>query len=333
VPVADSMPLAHQVALAHVVSAGSVPPPVSAGRLLTDWSPNGWLAAGLTAVALAYLAGVLRLRRRGDAWSPWRTAAFVLGGLGSIVIATLSGLATYDDTLFSVHMVQHMVLSMVAPVFLALGAPITLALRTLPGRPRRVLARLLRSRFARVIAGPVVPFALFVGTMFAVYLTGIYQATLEHPVLHELLHAHLLLSGCLFFWPLLGLDPMPHRLAYPFRMLVVFVTLPAHAFLGVAIMSGTTVIAGGYYQALGRTWGASPLTDQHTGGAILWGAGDLVGLLLMGVFLVQWIRADEKVAARVDRAADRAVRERRDEAELAAYNAALAALAERSRPR
>jgi putative copper resistance protein D len=169
--------------------------------------------------------------------------------------------------------------------------------------------------------------------MFAVYLTGIYQATLEHPVLHELLHAHLLLSGCLFFWPLLGLDPMPHRLAYPFRMLVVFVTLPAHAFLGVAIMSGTTVIAGGYYQALGRTWGASPLTDQHTGGAILWGAGDLVGLLLMGVFLVQWIRADEKVAARVDRAADRAVRERRDEAELAAYNAALAALAERSRPR
>ena len=309
------------------------PPPLSAWTLLTRWEVSPVLLAILVVVVGLYLLGVHRLRGRGDAWAPWRLVFFLGLGVGTVVVATMSGLAAYEDTLFSAHMVQHMILSMVSPVFLALGAPITLALRTLPPPPRRQLLRLLHSRFARVVGHPLFGGFLFVISPFALYFTSIYPATLRNPMLHELLHVHFLLVGCLFFWPLLGLDPLPGRLPYPLRMLVVFATLPFHAFLGVSIMGQGTLIAADWYESLHRPWSPDLLADQHTAGGLLWASGDLFGLLFIGVLLVQWMRADERDAVRDDRRIDRLVREHREDTSLAAYNARLASLAERDRRR
>ncbi|MEJ7741951.1 MAG: cytochrome c oxidase assembly protein [Nocardioidaceae bacterium] len=220
-------------------------------------------------------------------------------------MATGSSLATYDTVLLSMHMAQHMVLSMVAPIFLALGAPVTLALRSLRQGPRRMLLAILHSRVAAVIASPPVAFTVFIVSPWALYFSGWYPATLESAALHELLHLHFLLVGCLFFWPLLGLDPMPGRVAYPLRMLTVFATLPFHAFLGVTIMTMEQVIAGDWYYSFDRSWSPDPRDDQYLAGGILWGSGDIVGLVVFGVLFVQWVRASMREAAREDRRLDR----------------------------
>jgi putative copper resistance protein D len=223
-------------------------------------------------------------------------------------------------------MVQHMVLSMVSPIFLALGAPVTLVLRTLPARPRRRLVAVLRSRVAAIVINPLVGFALLFGTPFVLYFTGFYEQTLRDPLLHEWLHVHFVMAGCIFFWPLIGIDPVPGRLPHPMRLLLLFVTLPAHAWLGISIMSAKYVIAGDYYRELARTWGPSLLKDQDIGGGLLWAAGDLVGLLVVAALFFQWTRADEREAVRIDRRFDRQTSE---ESAWQAYNAQLAALAQR----
>jgi putative copper resistance protein D len=233
-----------------------------------------------------------------------------------VLFATTSGLAAYDTSLFAPHMVQHMLLTMVAPVFLSLGAPVTLALRTLPQRPRRGLLSLLHSRLAAVLSFPLVGWVMFVASPFALYFTGWYEATLDSALLHELLHVHFLLVGCLFFWPLLGVDPVPGRRSYPLRMLLVALTLPFHAFLGVSIMSVTR--DGGSLIAPDHYLGLHPLREavfqQELGGALLWASGDLVGLLFLGVLLTQWMRASEREAAREDRRLDRLDQQQRPQA-------------------
>jgi putative membrane protein len=279
-------------------------PPFTPGRFFTESAVDPLLATGLLLAAGLYLWGVRRLRLRGDAWSPWRTTSWLAGGLGSIALATMSGLGAYDDTLFSVHMVQHMILAMIAPVFLALGAPVTLALRALPLRPRRTLVAVLHSRVAAVLAFPGIGWALFVFTPFALYFSPLYQASLEHAWLHELLHLHFLAVGCLFFWPLIGLDPLPGRVAYPLRFLILFVALPFHAILGLSIMNGSQLIAGDYYTGLHLAW-SNPASEQQVGGGLLWASGDLVGLLMLGAVAVQWMRASQREAEREDRRLDR----------------------------
>ena len=259
------------------------------------------------APAAVYVYGVRRLTARGDRWPVGRTLSFVVGGLGTIALATLSGIAAYDTSLFAVHMVQHMMLSMVATVFLALGAPVTLALRTLPKGPRGVLLRVLHSRFAEIVSFPLIPWVLFVASPFALYFSGWYEATLTSPVLHELLHLHFLAVGSLFFWPLLGIDPVPGRSGHPFRMLLVAATLPFHAFLGVAIMSvepdGRGLLAADHYLPMHGL--AESVFQQQLGGGLLWASGDIVGLLFLGVLLTQWMRASEREASREDRRLDR----------------------------
>lgn len=284
---------------------GDLPPPLTTARLLTGWvfEPLPLLFVAVT-VGL-YLFGVSRLQRRGDAWSPWRTASFCGLGMGAVLIATSSALAAYDTVLISVHMVQHMVLSMLVPICLALGAPVTLALRTLPPRQRGRLLALLHSRYARVLSSPPVAGTLFVATPFALYLSGWYEATLRSPLLHDLNHLHFLAVGCLWFWPLLGLDPMPMRIPHLFRLLAVFVTLPFHAFLGVTILGSSRLLGGGWYPGLARTWPPTPLEDQRLAGGILWASGDLVSLAVFAVLFVQWVGASEREAAREDRRLDR----------------------------
>ncbi len=259
-------------------------------------------AAGL------YLLGVRSLRRRGHAWPVGRTVAFVGVGMGAFYVATSSGLAAYDTALLSVHMVQHMVLAMLVPLALALGAPVTLALRTLPHTPRRWLLVVLHSRAAKVLSFPPLTLALYVVSPWALYISSWYDATLTHVWLHELMHLHLVVVGTLFFWPIVGIDPVPGRVGYPARMLLVVLTLPFHAFLGVTIMGQDTLLGGDHYRALrelpGYGWLPDPLDDQHLAGGLLWSSGDLVGLVLLGVLFAQWVRSSLKEAAREDRRLD-----------------------------
>jgi putative copper resistance protein D len=198
-----------------------------------------------------------------------------------------------------------MVLAMVAPVFLALGAPITLALRTLPQRPRRWLLAALHSRVAAVLSFPVVAGILFVANPWVLYFTPIYEATLRSDLLHALLHLHFVIVGCLFAWPLLGQDPVPGRVAYPLRMVVMFATLPFHAFLGLTIMNQRTLLGGDWYVQLNRTWPPTPTVDQQWAGGILWSSGDLIGLLFFTTLFVQWWQASRREEAREDRRLDR----------------------------
>jgi cytochrome c oxidase assembly factor CtaG len=283
-------------------------PPFDPSRLVTGWqlAPVP-LVVTVWAVGL-YLVGVRTLHRRGDAWPLGRTVMFVGVGMGSFYFATSSGLAAYDTTLLSAHMVQHMILSMLVPLALALGAPVTLALRTLPRRPRHGLLVVLHSRVAKVLTFPPLTLTLYVVSPWALYFSGWYPATLHHEWLHELMHLHLVVVGALFFWPIVGIDPVPGRVAYPFRMLMVVLTLPFHAFLGVTIMGQDTLLGGTYYPSLhnqpGYGWLPDPADDQHLAGGLLWSSGDLVGLLLFGVLFAQWVRASMKEAAREDRRLD-----------------------------
>jgi putative membrane protein len=295
-----------------VLAHGADDPP-SAATLLAP-HPQWWLALALLAVAGAYLYGVYRLRARGDRWPAGRLIAFLVVGLGSIAAVTLTGIAAYDDTLLSLHMVQHMVLSMVAPIFLALGAPLTLALRVLPRRPRRVLLAIVHSRPARILAFPLVAFGLFVATPFALYFSSMYELTLRHDWFHELTHLHFVLVGCLFFWPLVGIDPLPNRWPYPGRALLMVVSTPLHAVLGLTIMQSASLLGGTWYPELQLAW-ADPAADQKLAGGILWAGGELVSITMLAVLVAQWMRAADREAARVDRQLDRAEAAEREAAE------------------
>lgn len=282
-------------------------PRFTLGSVFTEWELLSWATLAILVTAALYLWGVQRMHVRGDRWPVGRTAAF-LGGMLVAALATISGLGTYDDTLLSVHMAQHMLLSMLVPLAMALGAPITLALRTLPRGPRGWLLSVLHSRAAKVLSFPPLTFTLFIVTPWSLYFTGWYAATLHHNYLHEMTHLHMVVVGCLFFWPLMGIDPVPGRIAYPFRLLLVVLTLPFHAFMGVTIMSQDTLIGGSWYPELHEgpmgAWLPDPLADQHVAGGILWSSGDLIGLLFFAVLFVQWVRASMAEAKREDRRLD-----------------------------
>jgi len=294
-----------------LVAASDTPldlPEFTWGRVLTDWGIDPLPFVLVVWVSGLYLFGVSVLRRRGDSWPMGRTFAFVGVGMGSFALATLSGLGRYDTTLLSVHMVQHMVLSMVVPLALALGAPVTLALRTLPAAPRRWLLAVLHSRVATVLSFAPLTFLLYVISPWALYFTSWYDASLSSTYVHEMMHIHLVLVGTLFFWPLVGVDPLPGRVTYPFRVLLTVMTLPFHAFLGVTIMGQDTLLAEDHYAELREgpmaSWLPTIADDQHLAGGILWASGDAIGLIFFGVLFAQWVRSSMKEAAREDRRLD-----------------------------
>ena len=290
---------------AHVGHAiPEIPPPPSATQILGHWHPQPLVVLGIGVAGALYLAGVLRLRRRGVAWNPWRTASWLFG-LALVAGALMSGLDDYADATFSAHAVQHMFLATVAPIPLALAAPLTLALRALSARSRKLLLRVLHTPVARILTFPLTGFVLMTVSLYAVYYSSLYPASLQHPVLHQWLHVHFLVSGCLFYWPIIGVDPIPGRLPYWGRLLILFISFPVHALFGLSLMSTTTVFAADYYADLHVPWIGTPLADQHTGGAIMWSAGELVGAVVFLILFVQWARADEREARRVDRRLDR----------------------------
>jgi putative membrane protein len=278
--------------------------PFTVSTIFTEVRLDSWIAVTLVVAAGLYLYGVHRLRARGDRWPLSRTLLFVGPGLGSIAAVTVTGLHAYDTTLVSVHMVQHMVLSMVAPIFLALGAPVTLALRVLRGAPRRRLLALVHSRVARVFSFPLVAYAIFVANPFVLYFSGLYRLTLENTFAHEVVHAHFILTGCLFFWPLVGLDPLPGRWPYPGRALLMVLSVPFHTVLGLTIMQSTTLLGGDWYPSLGLSW-SDPWADQKVAGGILWAGGEFVSITMIGVLVMQWVKQSEREARRIDRELDR----------------------------
>jgi putative copper resistance protein D len=248
--------------------------------------------ASAVVIALAawwYLAAARRLAGRGRRWPRRREAPF-LAGLAVLALATQGGVARADTTSFTAHVVQHLLLGMVAPVLLALGAPMTLALQSSNRPLRGRLIRLIHSPPVRLVTHPVTAWAAFGGSMFALYFTGLYAATLRSVALHDAVHLAFVLSGCLFFWPVVGLDPIPHRMPYGGRMLYVLVALPFHTILGVALVTQTKLLAPGLV-----------LADQQTGAAILWTAGELLGLIAMMIVAAQWMTAEEREAIRQDR--------------------------------
>jgi putative copper resistance protein D len=284
------------------------------------------LAVAAVLALLAYAVGVVRLRRSGVAWPWWRTALFALGAV-SLFAVTGTWLNGYSMVLFSTHMAQHMVLSMVAPILLLLGSPVTVALRALPrgrgsaGVPRALLLELLHSRFARFVSHPLFSVPLFLVSLYGVYFTPLFDALMGNAVGHQFMLAHFLVTGLLFFGPILAQDPWPRRAGHGGRMLELVVPMPFHAFFGVAVMMSTALITTTFADPP-PGWGIDPVADQATAGSIAWSFGELPTVLVMVVVLAAWMRSEDRRGKRLDRVA-----ERDQDAELEAYNARLRALA------
>jgi putative copper resistance protein D len=326
---------------AQTLTGYPMPPPLSFGHWFTVWRIDPlWLSLAALGVGW-YLFAVRRLARRGDRWPVLRAVSWVAGAV-VLVFATSGGPGVYGRVLFSAHMLEHMTVSMVVPPLLVLGAPVTLALRTSTARRdgtrgwREWLLVIVHSRALKVLGHPLVAAAIFMSSLVVFYFSPLLVLAMKTHTGHVLMNLHFLLAGYLFASVLIGVDPGARRPAYPFRLLLLFATLSFHAFFGLALMSSTELLAidhdggtGGpaqsFFQEVGRPWGASPVADQQTGGAIAWGVGDVPSLLLALGIAVAWSRSDDREARRKDRAADRD-----GDAELTAYNAELAARAARS---
>ena len=314
---------------AVIVTGHPLPPEPTTMRWLTEWRWDVVLAALAVAGVVVYVRWAWRLHRRGDAWPASRTVSWVVG-MALFFWTTSGGPAVYGHVLFSAHMVEHMVLATVIPIFLVLAAPVTLALRALPVRqtvvrgdvsrgPREWILVLVHSRWGQFFAHPLVAAANFAGSMIAFYYTGIFEWTLRSGVGHLAMALHFSLVGYLFVNALIGVDPGPTRPAYPQRLLLLFAAMGFHAFFGVSLMSGDVLLAADWFGLLGRPWGPSALADQQTGGGIAWGIGELPTLAVAIAVAVSWSRADDRVARRRDRKVDR-----EGDVEMDEYNAMLA---------
>jgi len=326
----------HQLSITEVLLGYDLAGPPTLARLVLDWRFDLVYGTAALVAAALYLLGVRRLRRRGDHWPAGRTVAWLLGW-AVVLVATSSGIGRYSPAMFSMHMVSHMLLSMLAPALLVLGGAMTLALRALPAAgsgappgPREWLLALVRSPLARVLTHPVVALALFVGSFYGLYFSGLFDAALSEHWAHLTMNAHFLLVGYIFYWPVIGIDPAPRRLPPLGRLAMVFASLPFHAFFGIILMSSQTVIGGEFYRTLaqGLDWAPDLLSDQRLGGGLAWASGELPLLVVLLALLIQWASADERAGRRADRRADSD-----GDADLTAYNAMLRSLAERSEPR
>ncbi|MFC8504262.1 cytochrome c oxidase assembly protein [Pedococcus sp. NPDC057267] len=307
------------------------PSALTAASWVTAWSTE-WIWVALAALAVGlYLAGVVRLHRRGDTWPVHRTVLWVLGWV-VFVYAVCGAPGVYGRVLFSMHMVMHMVVAMLVPLLLVPGAPILLALRTLPARrdktwgPREVLLQVVHSRAMRVLSNPVVAAALFFFSLAIFYYSPLFELALRTHTGHVLMLLHFLLTGYLFVWVLVGVDPGPRKWPPLMLLVVLFATMSFHAFFGVVMTSSTTVLAPDFFETLKLPWMTDPLGDQRRAGAIAWGIGEVPTVALTLMVAIAWVRSDRAESRRRDRQADRD-----GDAELAAYNAHLAQLRDRGR--
>jgi putative copper resistance protein D len=298
------------LAPATVLAHGADAPPPTFPAVLLAWRFDPLVVVPLVATAAAYLWAV-RMVNRAHPRNPHprvRTWCF-MGGLGAIGLALASPIEAYEGVLFSVHMVQHLLLMLVAAPLLLAGGPITLTLRVATPPVRRRLLWVLHSPVVKAISFPVVAWLLFAAVNWGWHFSTLYDEALENQALHYLQHATFLGAALLFWWPITGVDPSPWRMPYPVRLFYLFLALPQNSFLGVALLNTGTVLYPHYVTNV-RTWGLSPLDDQHLGGVLMWAAGDIAFLVGMVVVLLGWVRAEERKTARLDErlAAERAAR-------------------------
>jgi cytochrome c oxidase assembly factor CtaG len=319
----------HETTPAERLTGAPLPPELTIERWVTAWNVDLLWAVVAAFAVFFYLAGVWRLRRRGDAWPVYRTILWV-AGTALLVWVTGGVINVYQDYLFSMHMIGHMLLTMAIPLLLVAGAPVTLAARAIRKRDdgtrggREWILWAVHSPVARVLTHPFVAAGLFVGSLWVFYYTDLFRWSLYDHLGHEWMVAHFLITGYLFVMSLIGIDPVPYRLPYPGRLLLLIGVMAMHAFFGIAIMMQEGLMIAEWFGSMGRTWGATPLEDQYTGGGIAWSIGEIPTLILAIIVAIQWSRSDARDQKRRDRHADRT-----GDAELEAYNAHLAELAER----
>jgi cytochrome c oxidase assembly factor CtaG/putative copper export protein len=314
---------------AEILTGAPLPPELTFERYFTAWNFDlVWLLICAFGIFF-YVAGVLRLYRRGDSW-PWYRTFLWISGLVLLFFITNGGVNSYEMYLFSAHMGAHMALGMMVPILLVPGAPVTLAMRAIVKRAdgsrggREWITIAVHSRYAAIISNPIFATVNFVGSLWLFYYTPIFRWATQDHIGHEWMIVHFLLAGYLFVQSLVGIDPVPGRLPYPFRLVQLLIAMTVHAFFGLAIMNSDGLLLADWFGAMGRTWGSPPLQDQHEGGAIAWSVGEIPNLILAVTIAFQWYRADMREAKRNDRQAART-----NEAELAAYNEMLAARASR----
>lgn len=304
-------------------------PPFTFSRGLEFGGDPFFLVGCVLALAL-YGWGVARLWRRGDSWPVGRPISFALGVL-TIAVAMCTRLNDYGMVMFSVHMVEHMIISMVSPILMLLGAPVTLALRALPaagrGRkgPRELLVALLHSRYMRIVTHPAFTIPLFIASLYALYFTPLFDFLMESKTGHIAMMIHFLAVGLVFFWPIMGVDPGPHRPGYVMRMLELFAGMPFHAFFGIALMMASEPMIG-TYEHPPASLAIDALSDQNAAGGIAWAFSEIPSVIVLIALVYQWYRSEQRQARRSDRIADRD-----GDQELAAYNAYLASLQGRGR--
>ena len=291
--------------IAHILT-GAPPPKFSPGGLLTEWQADPYALAGIVAAGTLYWWGIRRISGTPPTW-PWSRIWAFYGGLAVCAVALLSPVDRYAEVSFSTHMFQHVLLVMAAAPLFALGAPVTLALRAArPSTRRRVLLPLLRSRLVSFITQPIVAWLMFAVVMYASHFTGLYNLALEHEWVHALEHLLYLVAGVLFWWPVVGLDPAPHRLSHAARILYVVLAMPLTAFLGVAILSASSPMYP-WYASLPAPWGgAHALSDQQNAGAIMWEMGGGTSVIAVLLVAAAWFRHDEARQRRIEEDMDRA---------------------------
>jgi putative copper resistance protein D len=314
---------------AEVLTGAPLPPELTPDRWLTAWNIDLLWAVIAGFAVFFYLAGVWRLRRRGDAWPVYRTIMWV-AGMALLVWVTGGVINVYQDYLFSMHMVGHMLLTMAIPLLLVTGAPVTLAARAIRKREdgsrggREWILWAVHSPVSRVLTNPFVAAGLFIGSLWVFYYTDLFRWSLYDHLGHEWMVAHFLVTGYLFALTLIGIDPVPYRLPYPGRLVLLIGIMAMHAFFGIAIMMQSGLMVAEWFGSMGRQWGMPPLEDQYFGGGVAWSIGEIPTLILAVIVAIQWSRSDARDQKRRDRHADRT-----GDAELEAYNAHLAHLAER----
>jgi putative copper resistance protein D len=301
-------------------------------RILFAYEPDAFFIGALLLALALYIKGVVILKKRGDAWPVGRTVAFALGII-AINFATSGGLGVYAMYSFEYHMIAHMTLGMIAPIGLVLGAPITLALRTLPqGRtpeergPRAILIALLHSRYGVLLTNPIVALALFDGSLFVLYFTDLFGALMPSHAGHLFMNVHFILAGFLFFMIIVGIDPSPKRVHHLVRIVILFAAMAIHAFFSISLVASTTLIDQGFYASQNAPWVISRLLDdQRSGGNISWAMGEIPIILALVATFIQWVREDAKEARRIDRNEERKAAMGEPD-ELAEYNAYLKSL-------
>ena len=319
---------------AEIIVGMKTPPPPSFINLLKLYNPDALMIALLiTAVAL-YIKGVSVLKSRGDSWPVGRTIAFAIG-VALIDFATSGGLGVYALFSFEYHMMAHMLLGMIAPIGLVLGAPITLALRTLPqGREssergvRAFALTALHSRYSVILNHPITALALFDGSLFVLYFTNLFGNLMGNHAGHLFMNIHFILAGFLFFHVIIGIDPNPRKYPHIVRIVILFGAMSLHAFFSIALMSESTLIDGGYYGSLQTSWLPDLLHDQAMGGTIGWSMGEIPILLALIATFILWVRDDKRETVRIDRNEARLAAMGEPD-ELAQYNAYLNTLQQR----